>query len=104
MATKIISGEQYPIPFVLRHNNIVYTPDNISAVRIKIGKFSASYPDGNLEYRNNAWQFPLTQEMSYQFKPGEVSFQVQGKDAHGNVISSDTGSIVIGPTMFGGAW
>lgn len=104
MAFDIISGEQYPISFVLRQGTIVYTPENIAEVRAKIGKFSAAYPDGDLIYANDAWQFPMKQEMTYQLKSGTADFQVQGKTAGGNIFSTKITKITVGPTIFGGAW
>ena len=104
MAYGIVSGEQYPIGFVLKQGTTVYTPDNIQQVRAKLGKFSASYPDGNLVYRNGVWQFPLTQEMSYQLKNGKADFQVQGKTSGGNIFSTKIAQIAVDPTIFGGVW
>lgn len=104
MAYSIISGEQYPIGFILRQRSTVFTPENIEEVRAKLGKFSASYPNGDLTFRNGVWQFPMTQEMSYAFKNGTVDFQVQGKTSGGNIFSTKATKIAVDPTIFGGVW
>ena len=99
-----IKGEQYPLPITVWQGNTEITPDNISAIRIKIGNFSASYPNGTLVYRQNAWQFPLTQEASYKMHGQKVPLQVQAKSAGGNILSSDESWIDVGNTIFGGEW
>jgi hypothetical protein len=104
MARKIIQGEQYPMPFILTLKGVTYTPENVTELRAKLGGFSAFYPNGDLVYRNGAWQFPLTQEMSYQLKSGLADFQVQGKTSGGNILSTDITKVTVNPTIFGGAW
>ena len=53
----IVQGDAYVLPIVITAGNVLITDQLATAVRIKIGKYSAIWPGGKISYSNQKWFF-----------------------------------------------
>ena len=74
---KITQGDTYPIPVYVTVDGSIATPENISGLKLRIGKFTAWWPNGKLENENGVWLFPLTAEQSKRLDPGYNEVQAR---------------------------
>ena len=74
----IYQGDQYKIPFTIRHKKVIVTPENAVDVSIALGDKVKSYSDGSLLFNDGKWLFPLTAEESVKMLDREEC-QVQIK-------------------------
>ena len=58
----IYQADQYMIPFTIRHDKNIVTPENSSDVTIVIGDLIKRYSDNTLLFVDNEWLFPLAKE------------------------------------------
>lgn len=99
----LMQGDAFPIPVYVKIDGSVATKENIDALRIGIGPFTAKWPNGTLDEQNGVWLFPLTQEQSYQLTPGLVDVQAQvrvGKYTVGTAVTK----VAVGKSLLKGAW
>lgn len=78
----IYQGDQYSIPFLVRHGGEIVSPDMVTDLVIAIGDIVRSYRDGTLSYFEGKWLFPIYKEETLKM-PDDVSYQIQvhyGKD------------------------
>ena len=78
----IYQGDQYSIPFLIRHGGEIVTPDTVTDLVIAIGEVVRSYSDGTLSYFEGKWMFPIYKQETLKMPEG-VSYQIQihyGKD------------------------
>ena len=72
----IYQGDQYSIPFLIRHGGEIVSPEMVTDVAIAIGEIVRSYKDGTLSYFDGKWMFPIHREETLRM-PESVSYQVQ---------------------------
>lgn len=72
----IYQGDQYSIPFRIRHNGEIVTPDSVDDVVIAIGDIVRAYSDNTLTYIDGKWLFPIYKEETLNL-PDDNSYQVQ---------------------------
>lgn len=72
----IYQGDQYNIPFLIRHNGEVVTPDKVSDVVIGLGELVRSYRDGTLSYFDGKFMFPIHKKETLIMQEN-ISYQVQ---------------------------
>lgn len=60
----IYQGDQYKIPFTIRHKKDIVTPETAKDVSIALGDKVKRYSDGSLLFNDGKWLFPLTAEES----------------------------------------
>ena len=72
----IYQGDQYSIPFSIRHNGEIVTPDTADDVVIAIGDIVRAYSEGTLTYVDEKWLFPIYKEETLKM-PDSISYQVQ---------------------------
>lgn len=58
----IYQGDQYSIPFSIRHNKDIVAPEMVSDVTIVLGELARRYSDKTLSFIDGKWLFPLTRE------------------------------------------
>ena len=92
-------------------NNIVITAGNVlitdqiaTAVRIKVGKYSAIWPGGKISYSNQKWLFPLTQEQTQDFSSGKEEYQVQVQFQNGETVGTKPQNIFIQKSVLRGTF
>lgn len=86
--TGIVQGDAYVLPIVITTGDTIITDSLATAVRIKIGKYSASWPGGKISYSAGKWLFPLSQEQTQNLSAGKDEYQVQVQFAGGQTIGS----------------
>lgn len=96
-------GDAYNLRITVLDGNVEITDQNITGIRIGLGKYQAYWPDGTLAYNNGAWEFPMTQEMSYDLS-GTVNVQTQVKMPNGDIYSSVPATITVEPSTLKGVW
>ncbi len=75
----VARGEQYSVEIVINNGDTDITPYNCDDMKINLGGYVLQYSKGELTYTNDAWQFPITQEMSLNWDSGLVDLQGQYK-------------------------
>lgn len=76
MATVIFQGDQYYIPFRIKRNGVVVTPDNMDEVKISFGGHIQKYP-GELTFDGfENWLYHLSADVSRSLS-GQTPAQVQ---------------------------
>lgn len=108
IAATIRQGDQYMLPLVLWQGDTLIEGQDVEAMRVAIGDYTAYYPNGDLTYSpdDGAWLFPLTEEMTYAMQ-GEVSIQAQATFANGSdtvCISTQNVRVKIGDSTLQGEW
>lgn len=58
----IQQGAQYYLPFRIRQNGTVLSPDNVDDVKIKVGDVTKQFSKGELTYTGETWMYQLKQE------------------------------------------
>jgi hypothetical protein len=58
----IYQADQYMIPFTIRHNNEIVTPERARDVAIVLGDLVKRYSENQLSFADNKWLFPITRE------------------------------------------
>lgn len=84
----IVQGDAYVLPIVITAGNVLITDQIATAVRIKVGKYSAIWPGGKISYSAGKWLFPLTQEQTQNLSPGKDEYQVQVQFSGGETIGT----------------
>lgn len=72
----IYQGDQYSIPFSIRHNGEIVNPDTVDDVVIAIGDIVRSYNEGTLTYVDEKWLFPIYKQETLKM-PDNISYQIQ---------------------------
>lgn len=72
----IYQGDQYSIPFLIRHGGEIITPEMVTDLVIAIGEVVRSYSDGTLSYFEGKWMFPIYKRETLKM-PDDLSYQVQ---------------------------
>lgn len=72
----IYQGDQYSIPFLVRHGGEIISPDMVTDIVIAIGDIVRSYKDGTLSYFEGKWMFPIYKQETLKM-PDDVSYQIQ---------------------------
>lgn len=99
----IIQGEQYAVEIIIKNNETEITPENCDDVKIKIGNITKKYSKNEINYENERWLFPLTQEESLMLKKGRVNIQAQYMVAE-NVYSTDLYKVQVDLTTIRETW
>lgn len=86
--TGIVQGDAYVLPIVISAGDTIITDSIATAVRIKVGKYSASWPGGKISYSSGRWLFPLTQEQTQKLSPGKDEYQVQVQFSKGETVGT----------------
>ena len=76
----MMQGDAYGLPIeILRNDETVVTPNDVSDVEIAIGFLTKTYKAGEITYNANAakWVFPLTQEETFRFPAVRMKAQVR---------------------------
>lgn len=72
----IYQGDQYNIPFLIRHGGEIVSPEMVTDLVIAIGDIVRSYKDGTLSYYEGKWMFPIYKKETLKM-PDDVSYQIQ---------------------------
>jgi hypothetical protein len=101
----IQQGDQYIIPFKVKNDKSVVTPEKVDDVRIKVGGITKSLVDETLVYdpETECWEFPLTQEQTRAIKSGMVSYQV-GVKVGGEIVYSRVGNLQVNDSIIQEDW
>jgi hypothetical protein len=76
MTTVIFQGDQYYIPFRIKRNGVVVTPDNMDEVKISFGGHIQKHP-GELTFDGfENWLYHLSADVSRSLS-GQAPVQVQ---------------------------
>lgn len=100
----IVQGDAYVLPFVITSGNVLITDQLATAVRIKIGKYSAIWPGGKISYSNQKWFFPLTQEQTMELFSGQNEYQVQVQFQNGETVGTKPQNIFIQKSVLRGTF
>ena len=85
MATSIMQGDKYAIPFVLQAlDGTLITPDVVNTVILNLGSFSRQYP-GDVTYENGKWLMPLAQKQTFAMR-GFVEPQARVEFSDGSIF------------------
>ena len=97
-------GEQYSVEIVLKNGDTVITPYNSADVKIKLGKYTKRYSTGELEWKNNAWQFYITQDMSLALAQGKVDLQGQYMTSTGDIYNTEIYKVQVDNSIIKETW
>ena len=100
----IVQGDAYVLPIVITAGNVLITDQIATAVRIKVGKYSAIWPGGKISYSNQKWLFPLTQEQTQDFSSGKEEYQVQVQFQNGETVGTKPQNIFIQKSVLRGTF
>lgn len=89
METTIMQGDAVELPFIIKMDGKLVTPDVAEAVEITVGTLTRRFP-GEVTYdeKKQQWLCPLTQEQTFSFPEGKVPTQVRMRLQGGNVIGA----------------
>ena len=101
----IHKGEQFSIPFDVKINDVIATPEDIDGVRIKVFGKLRSWPDGELTYdaEENAWLYPLDQDQTRGKLPGASEAQVAVKIGN-DILKTDVFGIEVKNSIIMEPW
>jgi hypothetical protein len=99
----IAQGEQYAVEIVLENGGVEITPYNSDDVKIKLGDYEKKYSAGELTYQNNAWNFPITQEMSLSWGSGKIDLQGQYKSSN-NIYNTEIYKVQVDTSIIDDTW
>lgn len=57
-------GAQYYLPFKIKHDGEITSPQNVDDIKIKIGSLTKQLTKNELEYADGYWLFPIRQEFT----------------------------------------
>lgn len=100
----IVQGDAYVLPIVITAGSVFITDQLATAVRIKIGKYSAIWPGGKISYSNQKWLFPLTQEQTQELSSGQNEYQVQVQFQNGETVGTKPQKIYIQKSVLRGTF
>lgn len=100
----IVQGDGYVLPIVITAGSVFITDRLATAVRIKIGKYSAIWPGGKISYSNQKWFFPLTQEQTQELSSGQNEYQVQVQFKNGETVGTKPQNIFIQKSVLRGTF
>lgn len=100
----IVQGDAYVLPIVITAGSVFITDQLATAVRIKIGKYSAIWPGGKISYSNQKWFFPLTQEQTLELSSGQNEYQVQVQFQNGETVGTKPQNIFIQKSVLRGTF
>lgn len=103
LGAAIMQGDAYPIPVYVKIDGSVATPENIDALRVRIGNMTDEYPNGTITEQRGVWLFPMTQAQSYGLMAGEVPVQAQVM-RNGCVIGTAVTTVNVGKSILKGVW
>ena len=92
----MMQGDAFTQEIEIRHNDEIVTPDDVTDVEITIGVLSKTYLDGELDYSEGVWKFPMTQQETFRFRGGYHSVQVRVLWPSGDIEGVDLGKIYVG--------
>lgn len=99
MSYKISQGDQRMVPFDLKLNGEILTPDDIVELEICAaeGAFRKLLSSGEVayDYDNANWAFLLTQTETFAMEPGTYNVQARPEWADGTVIMTSIGTIQV---------
>lgn len=99
MAFKISQGDQRMVPFDLKLNGEILTPDDLVELEICAtdGAFRKLLSAGEVafDYDNSNWAFLLTQTETLAMEPGSYNVQARPEWADGTVIMTSIGTIQV---------
>lgn len=86
MEISIMQGDAVELPFVVKMDGKLVTPDVAETVEITIGTLTRRYP-GEVTYdeKKQQWLCPLTQEQTFGFPAGSMTTQVRVRLPSGSV-------------------
>ena len=64
----IYQGDQYSIPFLVRHGGEIVSPDMVTDRVIAIGDIVRSYRDATLSYFEGKWLLPIQKEETLKMR------------------------------------
>lgn len=101
----IYKGEQFTIPFNITNDGVAVTPEDVDAVRIKIGNKLCEWPNGDLEYdsENELWLYPMTENESFGFSSGLEKVQIAIKIGN-DFLKTDVFKISIRDSIITERW
>lgn len=100
----MVQGDAYVLPIVITAGSVFITDQLATAVRIKIGKYSAIWPGGKISYSNQKWFFPLTQEQTLELSSGQNEYQVQVQLQNGETVGTKPQNIFIQKSVLRGTF
>lgn len=62
MAIKIMQGDAYRLPFRIKQDGVVITPEMIQDLEVTIGSLRKTYSSGEITYSEEHWLVYLSQE------------------------------------------
>ena len=101
----IHKGEQFSIPFDVKINDVIATPEDLDGVRIKVFGKLREWPDGELTYddEENAWLYPLDQDQTRGKLPGASEAQVAVKIGN-DILKTDVFGIEVKNSIIMEPW
>lgn len=90
---RIMQGDSYDIPVLIKNRGTVITPETADTVEITIGNIIKKYP-GEIYFAEH-WHLPLSQQDTFSLSPGIKAMQARVRFPGGDVIGADCGLISI---------
>lgn len=97
----IHKGEQFAIPFEVKLNDDVVTPDDIDGLRIKVSDCLEEWPNGVLEFdeEDNVWLYWLQESKTLNMfagkRPAQVSIKIGDSILKTDVFDIDVKNSII---------
>ena len=99
MAYKISQGDQRMVPFDIKLNGEILTPDDLTELEICAaeGAFRKLLSSGEVayDYDNSHWAFLLKQEETLAMEPGTYNVQARPVWSDGTIIMTSIGTIQV---------
>lgn len=93
----IKQGESYRIPFTLKQDGQIMTPDMIQDLKVCIGDYHFKYSDGTLRFEEQSmeWWFRPTQGETLAMPEGRTKMCAHIKYHNGDILIEDAGAVII---------
>ena len=86
MVLTMTQGEQRIIPFNLKQDGHVLTPDMISDLKVCVGSVRKKHSESSVTFQENKWSFLLSQKDTLSMQPGNYDLVIHIKYPNGDIL------------------
>lgn len=97
-SNKMMTGDQYGIPFHIYRDGQTVTEDEIEVVEFSISNLRKVYPQ-EVRYVEGDFLFPITQQETFSLGSGKKHTQARVKFVDGSVVGVDFGYIDVSASI-----
>ena len=85
----MMQGDAYGLTFSIKREETVVVPDLVEDVEIVIGPLRGTYSGGRVQYEDEKWIFPVSQEETFTLLAAPHDVQVRVKFVGGDVLGQE---------------